>query len=587
MSNPDPFLDEYKTEFNTKCIETYTKQPYQWQTDVGGSMLRWIHTKDTAIHQLCIRPTGGGKSLLFTTVAACLGRITVCITPLLSLGADQTIKHQFNTRAKSKELNSLHLDEVPKGDMELILKSLLCTAPSSSILVYTSPQSLVTKDTGRSAFLDFILQNRHLLAMIVIDEIHLLTDFGRSFRTEFNMLKSELFEEVKASTPMLFLTATCTKSVKSSFEELIGVTCNDVHWPSAVEMMNRNVRIDVLYTPLWYASVKKTIGVYLSDDPILPNKVMVYSNSRQRILSLVDKLEIYLDEHEKFEDIDVLTLVGTQPREEKAATIDLFINDRTDLQLKMNILCATSGVGNAGIDCKETRAVFRIDFPPSIADLSQERGRAGRRDDASPEHFVYQVAICLESFLHIFRRINHPESRSPQESYRKHQLQELMDVASLLASSSDCYYITIENKLGNPDVLIEVEQERCGSCPNCLGTKTFPLVSKNGLKTVLFDLFISGDNQITERRTPQCVWRSIRNYPNVGILLVRSRDSRTVPPLGTIKKILLQLISARIVDIQYDSKEDDVLLGLGRASLTSTDLAMNVDTFWKQVNTDD
>jgi hypothetical protein len=60
-----------------------------------------------------------------------------------------------------------------------------------------------------------------------------------------------------------------------------------------------------------------------------------------------------------------------------------------------------------------------------------------------------------------------------------------------------------------------------------------------------------------------------------------------VPPLGTINKILLQLISARIVDIQYDSKEDDVLLlGLGRASLTSIDLAMNVDTFWKQVNTE-
>ena len=183
--------------------------------------------------------------------------------------------------------------------MQLVIKSLLATAPSSSILVYASPQSLVTKDTGRSAFLDFLLDNRHLLlSMIVIsmigviDEIHLLADFGRSFRTEFNMLK-ELFNKVKENKPMIFLTATCTKSVLSSFENLIGVKCNNLHWPSPLEMMNRKVRMEVLYTtPLWYASVQKTIRFYLPNHATLPNKVMIYSNSRKRILTLVDKLEI-------------------------------------------------------------------------------------------------------------------------------------------------------------------------------------------------------------------------------------------------------------------------------------------------------
>jgi len=36
---------------------------------------------------------------------------------------------------------------------------------------------------------------------------------------------------------------------------------------------------------------------------------------------LVDKLENYLDSDEKFEEIDVLTLVSTQTRAEKAAKI--------------------------------------------------------------------------------------------------------------------------------------------------------------------------------------------------------------------------------------------------------------------------
>ena len=121
MTTPTPSPDQYKTEFNTKCIDTLSKHPYEWQLDFGGLILLSKRTEERAIHQLCIRPTaeGGSKSLLFTTLAACLGQITLCITPILSLGTDQTIKHQHNTTTKSTELNSLHLDEVPKGDMHL------------------------------------------------------------------------------------------------------------------------------------------------------------------------------------------------------------------------------------------------------------------------------------------------------------------------------------------------------------------------------------------------------------------------------------------------------------------------------------
>ena len=128
------------------------------------------------------------------------------------------------------------------------------------------------------------------------------------------------------------------------------------------------------------------------------------------------------------------------------------MNGRETLGANMNILYATSGVGNAGINCRDVRAVYRVDFLPSISDLSQECGRAGQRDDAVPNNFVYQVAICLESLLHIFRRINHPETRSADASYQKYQLQEVMDVASLLSSllssSGHCYYNTIKKEIG-------------------------------------------------------------------------------------------------------------------------------------------
>ena len=69
-------------------------------------------------------------------------------------------------------------------------------------------------------------------------------------------------------------------------------------------------------------------------------------------------------------------------------------------------------------------------------------------------------------------------------------------------------------------------------------------------------------------------------------MILRSRSSRTTPPLGTIKKIMFQLIASRIIDIQFDTNENDVILGLGKANEATncTELAMNEDTFWNNLN---
>ena len=164
MSAPSPSLNEYTSKFNTTCSNLFSKTPYKWQMDVGASMLRSIHSTDAAtIYQLCVHPTGGGKSLLFTTLAASLGHITLCITPLLSLSADQTIKHdQKNTISGQNEINSVHLDKIPKGDVSEFITLCQATIDSFSTIIYASPQALITKD-GPSSFLKFLLDHKHFL----------------------------------------------------------------------------------------------------------------------------------------------------------------------------------------------------------------------------------------------------------------------------------------------------------------------------------------------------------------------------------------------------------------------------------------
>ena len=132
-----------------------------------------------------------------------------------------------------------------------------------------------------------------------------------------------------------------------------------------------------MYTPLWYNSVQKTIKSYIiPKNPLKREKIIIYSNSRKRVIKLVEKLEPYIDTEPALRtDCNVLTLVGTQTIAQKASTINGFINGFVKVDCNPDILCTTSGVvGNSGIDCSDIRVLYRVDFPPSISDMSQELG---------------------------------------------------------------------------------------------------------------------------------------------------------------------------------------------------------------------
>ena len=81
----------YTALFITRCQQTFQLLPRQWQVEVGSELIE-SHFTNVPIKHLCVRPTGGGKSLVFNTVADVLLGVTICICPLLSLGTDQAKK---------------------------------------------------------------------------------------------------------------------------------------------------------------------------------------------------------------------------------------------------------------------------------------------------------------------------------------------------------------------------------------------------------------------------------------------------------------------------------------------------------------
>lgn len=78
-------------------------------------------------------------------------------------------------------------------------------------------------------------------------------------------------------------------------------------------------------------------------------------------------------------NIELITLVGTLHKQKNARYIHMFVQgSQKHPDLKMKLLCATSGVGNTGINCPDFCDIYRIDFPPSILDITQGKGQAGR-----------------------------------------------------------------------------------------------------------------------------------------------------------------------------------------------------------------
>ena len=111
MTSNTPSISKYTALFITKCINTFTLNPHQWQMEVGAELID-SGMKGPSIRSLWVRPTGGGKSLVLNAVAGVLHGITLCICPLLSLGADQTKKIFSKTVTDCTSITAFHLDEL-------------------------------------------------------------------------------------------------------------------------------------------------------------------------------------------------------------------------------------------------------------------------------------------------------------------------------------------------------------------------------------------------------------------------------------------------------------------------------------------
>ena len=139
MANHQPLqTTPHQQTFLNIANHSFNIQPYLWQYRMGCFAIERI-SKEEELKFICIRPTGGGKSLLYQVLVLHVKHVTLCITPILALGLDQMRKV---LQIPDRRITAFHMDELKDADVVRLKRHLEVLHPHSAVVILASPQFL-------------------------------------------------------------------------------------------------------------------------------------------------------------------------------------------------------------------------------------------------------------------------------------------------------------------------------------------------------------------------------------------------------------------------------------------------------------
>jgi ATP-dependent DNA helicase RecQ len=314
-------------------------------------------------HTLGILPTGTGKSLCYQIPALSrfdkTGAITVVISPLVALMADQVAGLEQRGIASSAALNGLLsmpersdvLDRVRLGDVGILI---------------TSPEQLRNRSVRK------VLAQREIGAW-VLDEAHCLSKWGHDFRPDYRYVGRYIRERAATEDipPILCLTATAKPDVVEDilryFQEHLEITLKVYNGGS--ERQNLDFLVIPTTEPEKYGHVHQVLEQYLPQDA--QGGAIVYTATRKQAEEVAEYLRLKGLPSAYFH-------AGMPPETKKQVQTHFIAGD-------LRVIVATNAFG-MGIDKSDVRLVIHADIPGSLENYLQEAGRAGR--DQSPAQCV-------------------------------------------------------------------------------------------------------------------------------------------------------------------------------------------------------
>jgi ATP-dependent DNA helicase RecQ len=299
---------------------------------------------------LAVLPTGGGKSAIYELAGTVRSGPTVIISPLIALQDDQ-LAHLRSAGLSATVLNS---KQSAKEHREA-----LAAACQRDEYVFLSPEQLSNEKT-----MDALRRARP--GLFVVDEAHLISQWGRDFRPDYLRLGAQadaLEAEVRVA-----LTATAAPPVRDEIVRRLGLRSPEV----VVGDFDRpriELSVDHVRSP---KEKQRQIERTASE---LSGSGIVYAATHAGAEAARDTLAAAGHE------VSVYHAGLTASAREEAMTAFLDGSAR--------IIAATVAFG-MGIDKPDVRWVLHADPPASLDAYYQELGRGGRDGEAAEARLLYR-----------------------------------------------------------------------------------------------------------------------------------------------------------------------------------------------------
>lgn len=306
-------------------------------------------------HTLLISlPTGGGKSLVTQLLASTSEGITVVIVPTVALALDQYHAARHNLTDKTEIY--CYRGEQSEVERTAIIKAL---KGKKARILFTSPEAIL-KNPELHRILDDAAKS-HYLANVVVDEAHVVPDWGVFFRPDFQIFSILLKKWKRESGEFIrtfLLSATLSDDVVDTLFALFGS-----------DGKNAQVRCDVLrQEPRFYfhsaKSRKEQDDKTIEAIRLLPKPMVVYVLEPREAKDLQKKLR-----QVGYKNIPIFT--GETKEADRDAVLTGWKNHDFD------VVIATSAFG-IGVDKPDVRTIIHACCPENLSRFYQEVGRGGR-----------------------------------------------------------------------------------------------------------------------------------------------------------------------------------------------------------------